>query len=154
MKVMKAFLFACVLAAASLSLEACIHQCKECQSPTAPEAPAPVIVSFGSAATICSGEKANLAWEVTADAASMGPDIGNIAIPRGNKLVAPTHDTVYTLTATNKDGQATSRDVEIKVNNCAASPSNTVPPHCTATGIKSRWTSSLSITQIIPESPG
>jgi len=98
----------------------CPTQTPPATSPTpTPSAPAPVIVQFGTAAEICSGDKTPLVWEVTADQAAIGPNIGNVAIPRGNMLVSPTHDTVYTLTATNRDGQATSRDVLIKVKTCS-----------------------------------
>lgn len=89
----------------------------------------PVINSFeASPLEIATGESSTLTWNVAnASMVEIDPDIGNVAI-NGSRVVFPTENTVYTLTATNKGGSVTAT-TEVAI---TAVPVHTVELVCIA----------------------
>ncbi|MGA9048460.1 MAG: hypothetical protein WB588_05650 [Dehalococcoidia bacterium] len=74
-------------------------------SPPPPPKSLPRIVHFGSnPPTLNVGQPSELQWNVNgATSVNISPDIGSVP-PSGKMTVAPTHTTVYTITASNSNG--------------------------------------------------
>lgn len=123
----------------------------------------PIIHSFTvSSSTITKGQAAKLSWSTSnATSLSLSPGIGSVT--GTSQEVSPNQTTTYTLTATNKGGQSTSKSVTVTVIqppvNKIQEPSPTITPSKTdqppisppqsATSVNDSWSGSWLLWIII-----
>ena len=118
--------FTCILVPVLNKIKTLLPSSKKSANPdttvvTTTTVPEPLIRTFAaSPAEITAGDKTTLEWHTSwATAVTIEPDIGTVS-PAGSKVLTPTKDTTYTITATN-DTNTVEKTVHITVSASSAS---------------------------------